>query len=205
MRLLFRDRVLATCLAALSAPVAWTSAEAQIAGAAERAAVRAASQTAQRRASESAATAAAGRQIIQGASDRVLRRWSLPLCKPELRCPLPPAVARTFRGGSYDEVILQKDTTLYRVYSDPAAKLGRPGEHYSYWSRSDARGLPAAIDGAIEVSRWGNTAQNQVAIRVPRGTKVFEGQAGRPDSGRPIGGGSQVVLEKVRPEWVVPR
>jgi len=179
-------------------------AQAQISGATERAAARAAAQTAQRKTTERAATAAIERQSALAAADRVVRRWSLPLCRPELQCPLPPTIARTFRGGTYDEVILQKDTKLYRVYSDPVTKLGRPDDKYSYWSRSDARGLQAAIDGAIEVSRWGNTARHQVAIRVPRGTKVFEGQAGRPDSGRPIGGGSQVVLEKVRPEWVIP-
>lgn len=178
-------------------------AQAQIAGVAERAAARAAASTAQRKATERAAALAAERQSALGAADRVVRRWSLPLCKPELKCPLPLAVARTFRGGSYDEVVLNKDTHLYRVYTDPKAKLGRPGDRHSYWSRSDARGLQAATDAAIEVSRWGNTATHQVAIRVPRGTKVFEGQAGRPDSGWPVGGGSQVVLEKVRPEWVI--
>ncbi len=202
---LIRSRVLSAYLSSILVALGSPAAQAQVASAAERAAARAAAQAAQRKATERAAVAAAERQAVQGAADRVVRRWSLPLCKPELRCPLPPSVARTFRGGSYDEVILQKDTNLYRVYSDPAAKLGRPGQQYSYWSRSDARGLEAAIDGAIEVSRWGNTAQRQVAIRVPSGTKVFEGHAGLPDSGRPVGGGTQVVLEKVRPEWVIPR
>lgn len=205
MEHLIQPRAIAAYLAAFFVPLGWPTAQAQIAGAAERAATRAAAQTAQRKATERAAVAAVERQAVQATADRIVRRWSLPLCKPDLRCPLPPSVARTFRGGSYDEVILHKDTNLYRVYSDPAAKLGRPGEQYSYWSRSNARGLQAAIDGAIEVSRWGNTAQRQVAIRVPYGTKVFEGQAGRPDSGRPVGGGSQVVLEKVRPDWVIPQ
>lgn len=203
MGLPIRTRAAAAFLSALTLPLTW-SAHSQVIGAAERAAARAAGQAAQRQAAERAAMAAAEGQALRGTADRVVRRWSLPLCKSEFKCPLPPSVARTFRGGSYDEVILQKDTMLYRVYSDPAAKLGQPGQTYSYWSRSDARGLSAAIDGAIEVSRWGNTGQHQVAIRVPRGIRVFEGQAGRPDSGRPIGGGSQVVMEKVRPEWIVP-
>lgn len=205
MGTLIRTTAAATCLAALFLPLAWSTAQAQVAGAVERAAARAAVHAAQRQAAQRAAIAATERQAARRAADRVVRRWSLPLCKPELRCPLPPSVAGTFRGGSYDEVILQKDTMLYRVYSNPAAKLVRPGHRYSYWSRSDARGLAAAIDGAINVSRWGNTGQYQVAIRVPRGTRVFEGHTERPDSGWPVGGGNQVVMQKVRPEWVVPR
>jgi hypothetical protein len=117
-------------------------------------------------------------------------------------CPLPEKVAGTYVGGAYDEVILGSETTLYRVFHDPARRFGAPGEVHSYWSRSDSRGVQAAVDRGIDVSRFGNTADNVVAIRVPAGTRVFEGRARGTEHGTP-GGGSQVVVERVKPEWEV--
>lgn len=190
---------IAACVFTLLAPTV----AAQVTSAVERAAARAAARSAERQAAERAAAAAArgaGRQ----ATDRLVRRWSSALCKPSAPCPLPESVANTFKGGSYGEVVLGQETTVYRVYADPAHRLGRPGERYSYWSRSDARGTQAVVDGAIDVSRFGNTAQHQVAVRVPRGTRVYEGQSQSIERG-PVGGGSQVVVEGVRPEWVLAR
>jgi hypothetical protein len=180
---------------------------AQIAGAAERAAARAAARAAERkaadRAASQAASAAARREVPLQAKDVVVRRWSSALCKPASRCPLPERVGNTFNGGSYREVVLGSDTLLYRVHATPATRLGAPGGRYSYWSRSDARGLQASVDGAIPVSRNGNTGQFQSVIRVPRGTRVFEGETHGLGRGGPVGGGNQVVLGGVRPEWLV--
>lgn len=193
----------APLIAAIAVAFAAPHVHAQLAGAAERAAARAAARAAEKAAAERAAAAAAARKSTQVAGGKVVRRWTQAFCGPKSPCPLPQEFARTFRGGSYDEVVLTADTTFYRVYSDPAARLGRPGQQFSYWSRSDARGQQAAIDAAIDVSRWGNTGQYQAAIRVPRGTRVFEGWTEAQHGGKPVGGGSQVVIEGVKPSWLI--
>ena len=38
---------------------------------------------------------------------------------------LPEALAKTFRSGSYSEVILVSDTVLYRVYGGNSGKFGQ--------------------------------------------------------------------------------
>jgi len=176
---------------------------AQVIGAAERAAARAAGKAAERTAAERAAAKTITVKTSKTPADRVVKRWSNYICEQKSRCPLPQHVAQTFRGGSYNQVELQSNTVLYRVHADPALKLGRPGEQYSFWSRSDARGIQAAIDSAIPVSRNGNTAQLQTVIRVPRGTTVYEGITGQTAVGRTVGGGNQVVVKEVNPKWVL--
>lgn len=192
------------CIAVLFAIVLLPAAvSAQIGAAAERAAARAALAGAERQAAERAAKdvgGASSRRAMNEAVDRVVKRWSSSLCKSATPCPLPARVANTFKGGSYDEVILGKDTILYRNYQDPTHKLGMPGERFSYWSRSDARGTQAVVDSAIDVSRYGNTGERQVAVRVPRGTRIYEGVTQSIQRG-PIGGGSQVMVDGVRLEW----
>lgn len=194
------------CIAVLSAIVLLPGAvSAQIGAAAERAAARAALAPAERQAAERAAKEAAGvssRRAMNEAVDRVVKRWSSSLCKPAASCPLPAKVANTFKGGSYNEVMLGKDTILYRVFHDPTHKLGMPGERFSYWSRSDARGTQAVVDRAIDVSGYGNTAERLVAVRVPRGTRVYEGVTQSIERG-PIGGGNQIVVDGVRADWEV--
>ena len=190
-----------------------------VGAAAERAAQRAATQAAERAAAEQASKAAAeaaSRRAATNAADRVVKRWTSSLCKPAAPCPLPERTAGTFNGGSYNEVILGSDTVLYRAIHDPKFKFGKPGEP-SYWSRSDAKGVQAVIDSAIPVLRNGNTAERLVAIRVPKGKTVFEGKTQeivfeektRGIERGPIGGGNQVVIDGVKPEWeiklVVPR
>lgn len=172
---------------------------AQILGAAERAATRAAARRAERAAVERSVVrserGAAGRAVRREAEDMVLRRWSTSLCGRTRPCPLPEKIGNSFRGGSYNEVILGHDTTFYRVYSRPKFKYGVPGQRYSYWSRSSARGTSAIIDGAIPVSRNGNVAEHQVTITLRKGTRVFDGYAAPLPRG-PVGGGSQVVIER---------
>ena len=181
------------------------NASAGVTAAAERAAQRAATLAAERSAAEQAsktAGEAASRRAAVNASDRVIKRWASSLCKPAAPCPLPAKTANTFVGGSYDEVVLGKDTVLYRAFHDPKFKFGEPGERLSYWSRSEAKNVQAAIDSAIPVSNSGNTAERLVAIRVPKGARVFEGKAQGIERG-PIGGGSQVVVDGVKAEWEI--
>ena len=111
--------------------------------------------------------------------------------------PLPESLVDTFRSGTYDEVILQSDTTLYRVYGGTAGKLG------SFWTRTVPTGpLQAQIDLALK-SEWGNTAENVVTINVPAGTTIFEGIVASQGNGL-LGGANQVIIQNVNPNWVVP-
>lgn len=193
------NAALLTCL------VFSNTAYAQIGAAVERAAARAAlkaakSQTAKRTTAGAVATASRG--SISRPPDRVVRKWSSSLCKPSASCPLDEKTANTFVGGSYKEVILGRDTVLHRVYQDPTRKFGDPNGQVSYWSRSDAKGIKAVVDRGIEVSRYGNTVGRTVAIKVPEGTRVYEGTAQGVHKG-PVGGGNQIVLDKVRSDWEV--
>ncbi len=109
--------------------------------------------------------------------------------------PLNDAVTSTFRGGSYTESVLSGETTLYRSYGGTAGELG------SYWTRTPPAGpLQATMDSALNPA-WGNTAQNVSTIRVPSGTTIYEGFAA-PQGGL-LGGGSQVYIPKVNPNWLV--
>lgn len=109
--------------------------------------------------------------------------------------PLRDTVANTFRGGSYTESALSGETTLYRSYGGTAGELG------SYWSRTPPAGpLQATMDSALNPA-WGNTAQSVSTIRVPAGTTIYEGFAA-PQGGL-LGGGSQVYIPKVNPNWLV--
>jgi filamentous hemagglutinin len=102
---------------------------------------------------------------------------------------------RTFRGGSYTEMVTSETTTLYRVHGGAAGELG------SYWTRTAPTGpLQSRIDGAI-LPEWGNTATGVSTIRVPAGTRIFDGFAA-PQGGL-VGGGSQVIIQKVDPSWLM--
>ncbi|QDT78602.1 hypothetical protein Mal35_20510 [Gimesia maris] len=116
--------------------------------------------------------------------------------------PLGEDVAKTFRGGSYVETKLSEPVTLYRVYGGKAGELG------PYWTRTKPTGpLQSRLDSAL-LSEWGNTARNVTTIQVPRGTTVFEGFAA-PQVGKAkpfetiIGGGNQVCIPRVNPDWVM--
>jgi len=167
-----------------------------VSSSAEKAAARAAKRAAERQGAQRAAAALATRDIV-------LRRWHAVMCQPTRRCPLPRDIADSFAGSSYDEILLGSDTVLFRVYAREMNRMGPAGKRYTYWSRSDARGTQAVVDGAIPVASNGNVATRQVAIRVPKGTTVFEGKTQGIPHGGPVGGGNQVVIDGVRQEWVI--
>lgn len=109
--------------------------------------------------------------------------------------PVGEAVANTFRGGSYTERVLSQETTLYRVYGGNAGEVG------SYWTRTVPTGpLQSTMDSALNPA-WGNTAQNVATMRVPSGMTIYEGLAA-PQGGL-LGGGSQVYIPRVNPNWLV--
>jgi len=127
---------------------------------------------------------------LAGAAEGTALRWG-----PLNGGPLSDAVANTFRGGSYTESALSGETTLYRSYGGTAGELG------SYWTRTPPAGpLQATMDSALNPA-WGNTAQSVSTIRVPAGTTIYEGFAA-PQGGL-LGGGSQVYIPKVNPNWLV--
>ena len=111
--------------------------------------------------------------------------------------PLPEALAKTFRSGSYSEVILESDTVLYRVYGGNSGKFGQ------FWTRTKPFGpLQSQIDLALK-PEWGNTAENIVSIKVPKGTTIFEGVAESQGYGL-VGGGNQIIIPKVDQNWELP-
>lgn len=109
--------------------------------------------------------------------------------------PLGADVASTFRSGSYLETVTSQETLLYRVYGGKAGPLSK------YWTRTTPSGpLQATTDSAL-LPKWGNTAQSIATIRVPAGTTIYEGAAA--GQGGLVGGGSQVVIPRVNPRWLV--
>jgi len=119
---------------------------------------------------------------------------------PHTTGPLSKDVAATFRGGSYSQVKLGQNTTLYRVYGGSSRKMG------PYWTRVKPGGpLQSQLDSAL-APQWRNTAQNVVKIQVPKGTVIFEGAAAPQSTGvgQLLGGGNQVYIPKVDPAWIVP-
>jgi len=114
--------------------------------------------------------------------------------------PLGEDVAKTFRGGSYTELVTQETTTLYRVYGGKSGTLG------GYWTRTPPSGPLQSRMDLVLLSEWGNTATEVVRIKVPKGTTIFEGFAA-PQSNSVqnlLGGGSQVYIPRVNPDWIVP-
>ncbi len=112
--------------------------------------------------------------------------------------PLDDAVTATFRSGSYSATTVSETTTLYRVYGGSAGKLS------SYWTRTKPSGaLQSQLDLAL-VPQWGNTAENVVSIKVPRGTTIYEGAAAPQSTGvgQILGGGNQVYIPRVDPKWI---
>ena len=63
------------------------------------------------------------------------------------------------------------------------------------------------LDSAI-LSEWGNSFQDISRIKVPAGTTIYEGisasQIGQIKTFEDIlGGGNQVVIPKVNPQWLI--
>lgn len=109
--------------------------------------------------------------------------------------PLGEHVANTFRGATYAELTTTETTTLYRVWGGSAGEIG------PYWTRTPPSGpMQSIIDSALNPA-WGNTAANVTRIQVPAGVRIYEGVAASQNG--LVGGGNQVFIPKVNPEWVV--
>jgi hypothetical protein len=60
--------------------------------------------------------------------------------------------------------------------------------------------VQSIIDFALDPA-WGNTATNVVTARVPAGTTIYQGYAA-PQGGL-VGGGAQIYIPKVDPDWII--
>ena len=109
-------------------------------------------------------------------------------------------VLDTFRSSSYSARTLAQPKDLYRTYSQKDKKFR------AYWTDIPPSGpLQSTIDSALLPS-FGNEATRVVHIRVPPGETIFEGfSAGQlEDPGvNLLGGGRQIVVDNVKPEWEV--
>lgn len=120
-----------------------------------------------------------------------------PLGNPnDLRAP-----ASTFRSGSYTEKVAETDMYFYRDYGGKAKVDGR------YWTPEPSTGpLQSQLDSAV-LPEWGNTFKNRAVIKVPAGTKYYEGAAASQIGtvgARPFlqGGGIQIFLPNPKLEWI---
>ena len=116
--------------------------------------------------------------------------------------PLGEDIASTFRSSTYTESILESPTSFYRYYGGASSDIG------GFWTATKPSGaLQGQLDSAI-LSEFGNTFNGLVEIKIPQGSTVFEGIAG-PQTGnmKPyetlMGGGNQVYIPKVDPNWIV--
>lgn len=106
--------------------------------------------------------------------------------------PLPNNLAETFAGGRYREVVLRKDTVLYR-----SGESGKPlGQ---FFDTVPPRGvIQARMDKAI-LPEWPGGAKSPIdsafAVKIPAGTKVYVGEVGS-QGGHFVGGSRQIVVQE---------
>jgi RHS repeat-associated protein len=113
--------------------------------------------------------------------------------------PLGEDMAKTFRSATYTEFIADEPITLYRTWGGRSKELG------PFWTRTKPAGtLQTQLDGAV-LPEFGNTFENVTTIRVPAGTRLFEGVAAPQNRTiiDLIGGGNQVVVPHIKPSWIV--
>jgi hypothetical protein len=109
--------------------------------------------------------------------------------------PLGINVALTFRSATYVERVTIEPMILYRSYGGRSPMIG------PFWTATPPAGpLQSIIDMALNPA-WGNNASKVVKIRVPVGTRIFEGATA--PQGELLGGGSQVFIQKVDPSWII--
>jgi len=114
----------------------------------------------------------------------------------DLRSP-----ASTFRSGSYTEKVAEDELYFYRDYGGKAQVDGR------FWTPAPSSGpLQSQLDSAV-LPEWGNTFENQAIIKIPAGTKYYEGAAA-PQTGTKgtfpalHGGGAQIFVPNPKLEWI---
>ncbi|WP_413741332.1 hypothetical protein ACL2XO_19585 [Sodalis sp. RH15] len=110
--------------------------------------------------------------------------------------------ASTFRSGTYVEKIATEELYFYRDHGGSAKANGR------FWTTEPSNGpLQSQLDSAI-LPEWGNTFENHSVIKIPTGTKYYEGysasQAGSQGMQTTLhGGGTQIFLPSLKNEWIL--
>ncbi|MRX74444.1 hypothetical protein GJU40_20255 [Bacillus lacus] len=109
-----------------------------------------------------------------------------------------PSAAGTFRSGMYNVIKLENDTVLYRSGKAGGGKnaLGQ------YFTREPGTRIEGRIDSAVK-AQWidpntgvltGSSPLDTVyAIKIPKGTFIYEGPAGY-QGGIYLGGGNQIFV-----------
>jgi hypothetical protein len=119
---------------------------------------------------------------------------------------LPNSIAGTFSGGRYSTINLDKNITLYRVWSNGTSK-----ELGGFWSLEKPRGsLQSRIESAL-LPEWAEVrgtpfrakqATQWVKIEVPSGSTIHVGEVSTQGS-LWSGGKSQVLIEeKAKENWI---
>ena len=110
---------------------------------------------------------------------------------------LPESIASTFRSGFHNVKIFDKDTILYRN-GDSSHPLGQ------FFTRKPATAIETRTDLAVR-SQWIDYDKNipvsysnlekQYSIKIPAGTKYYEGPVGN-QGGIHSGGGNQIFINE---------
>ena len=110
---------------------------------------------------------------------------------------LPESIASTFRSGFHNVKVFDKDTILYRN-GDSSHSLGQ------FFTRESATAIETRTDLAVR-SQWIDYDKNipvsysnlekQYSIKIPAGTKYYEGPVGN-QGGIHSGGGNQIFINE---------
>lgn len=107
------------------------------------------------------------------------------------------SVTSTFRSGTYTQEVTTAPKTFYRVQPYAHNPKYPPGRYYI--SHKPTSGTQEIINSALKAN-WGNNGKYMMEIKVPAGTTYYRGLAGPQ---QPMtGGGEQIFIETVLPEWV---
>lgn len=105
-------------------------------------------------------------------------------------CPLKPEIAATFLDSKCEAVTLKQPTIFYRYYSTNENKYGR------YLTTNRYKTNVEVIQKLALNQTWGNQATLALKVKLPAGTKVYQGIVApqTPSSCYP-GGGQQTFIE----------
>jgi len=107
----------------------------------------------------------------------------------------------SFLDGNFRTVITNKDLTVYRCYGDKARMLGRFVTTRPATTRDEVRESLALLP------KWGNSIEHEVAINIPKGTKLNIGKVGPQVGDDNIvysGGADQLmIMDKIDETWII--
>ena len=109
--------------------------------------------------------------------------------------PLGQDIVNNFRSSSYDKILFENDTVLYRVISQDGKAAGK------YWTDIKPTGsLQSIIDYALDPN-WKNFATHIVTAKIPNGTIAFKGVVSQQRG--LVGGNIQIYIPEVNESWIL--